>query len=104
MWCSALDAAPLYHRAAAAHQPNKEQYDGDDQQHVDELADRVRPDDSQEPGDQQNDCDGVQHGDLSLFTPSSLAPANWAEALHASTHFSMRQSPEDVCAFEYMCS
>jgi hypothetical protein len=69
---------------------------------VDELADRVRPDDPQEPGDQQNDGDGIQHGDLSLFTPSSLRARQLAEALHASTNFSMRQSPEDVCAFEYM--
>jgi hypothetical protein len=44
----AFDSTPLGHGAAAGQQSDDEQHDGDDQQYVDERADRVRPDDSQQ--------------------------------------------------------
>jgi hypothetical protein len=55
----ALDSTRLCQRATTAEQPDDEQYDGDDQQDMDERADRVCPDDSQQPGDQEKDGDGV---------------------------------------------
>ena len=45
---------------------DEKQNDGNDQQHMNERADRVRADDSEQPGNQQNDGDGVQHGDVFL--------------------------------------
>jgi hypothetical protein len=47
----AYDSTPLDQRAAAAQQTDDEQHEGDDEQHMDECADRVRPDDSQQPGE-----------------------------------------------------
>jgi hypothetical protein len=50
--CFVALASPLLSQsAAAAEQPDKEQHDGDDYQHVDQWADRERPDESQQPGD-----------------------------------------------------
>lgn len=43
-----------------AHQSDEEQYDGDDQQHMEHEADRKRPDETQQPGDEENDGDGVR--------------------------------------------
>src|SRR5580704_9052092 len=64
----AYDSTPLDQRAAAAQQTDDEQHEGDDEQHMDECADRVRPDDSQQPGDEQYDGECVQHCSLSLLT------------------------------------
>jgi hypothetical protein len=41
--------------AAAADQSNQEQHDGDDQQHIDEVAHRVAADDAEQPQHDQND-------------------------------------------------
>jgi hypothetical protein len=48
----ALDSTPLGQRAAAAQQPDDEQHEGDDQQHMDDGADRERPNETEQPSDQ----------------------------------------------------
>jgi hypothetical protein len=62
---------------AAAQQPDDEQHDGDDQEYMDERPNRVRPDDSEQPGDQENDGYGIQHCDLSLQMRGHLARRRW---------------------------
>src|SRR5581483_1672829 len=54
-----LNATSLCQRAATAQQPENEEHERDDQQHMNECADRVRSGDSQQPGDQQNHGEGV---------------------------------------------
>jgi hypothetical protein len=52
---------------------------------MDECADGVGPDNSQQPGDQENDGYGVQHRDLSLFTYELVSrPGHGAEATGVS--------------------
>jgi hypothetical protein len=53
---------------------------------MDDRADRKRPDETQQPGDQQNDGDGIQHGDFSSITSDAL---------------SMLHSQAGACALEY---
>ncbi len=49
------------HRATAGNDPDQEQHDRNHEQYMDERADRIGPDDTQKPRDQQNHGDGVQH-------------------------------------------
>jgi hypothetical protein len=64
-------------------------------------ADRERPDEAQQPGDQEDDGDGVQQGDLSLSgARSSRARQTGGGESDALTHPSMPQSRTRVCAFE----
>ena len=44
---------------SAADQAHEEQHDSDDEQHVDEIAQRVAADDSEQPQNDQNDRDGL---------------------------------------------
>ena len=46
----------------AADDPDEEHDDGDDKQDVDEPADGVRRNESEEPEDEQYCCDGDKHG------------------------------------------
>src|SRR4029453_13404294 len=88
--CRSLDSTSLGQRAAAAQLPDDKQHEGDDQQHMNDGADRERPDEAQQPGDQENDGDGVQHGDFSLLgARSSHARLHGAEAIHDPTPLSM---------------
>ena len=57
--------ADLHHCPVAAQQADDEEHEGDDQQQVDKRANRVGPDDSQEPGDQENHRECIQHGSAS---------------------------------------
>src|SRR5687768_11677747 len=52
--------------AAAADQSDEEQDDRDDQQDVDERSNGVAAHQAEQPHDQENDGDGVQHGYVSL--------------------------------------
>ena len=46
------DSAPLYERATTAQQPDDEEHDGDDHQHMKERADGVGPNDPEQLRDQ----------------------------------------------------
>src|SRR3989442_13276311 len=65
---SALDRRCSDNRPAATQQGHKEQHNRDDEQQVDERADRVGAHQSEQPRDQQNHDKCVQHG-------SSMEPA-----------------------------
>ena len=49
------------HDPPAAHQPHQEQHDGDDQQHVDEVTERVAAHHPKQPEHQQNHRDRLEH-------------------------------------------
>ena len=56
-----LQVDDLCERATTAQQPHEEQHDRNDQQHVDECADGVDPNESEQPRNQENYSYGVQH-------------------------------------------
>src|ERR1700736_5955578 len=51
----------LDHSTVAAQQTDKEQHDGNDEQQMDERANRVRADHAEKPRDEQDDRECVQH-------------------------------------------
>src|SRR4029077_6830817 len=57
------------HHPPPADQSHQEQYDGDDQQYVDEVPHRVAADQAEQPQNDQNDSDRFQH-----LTPPVLNP------------------------------
>jgi hypothetical protein len=64
-------------------------------------ADRERPDEAQQLGDQENDGDGVQHGDLPFRGAFISRPPDGRRRIDALTHPRMPQSRTRVCAFEH---
>ena len=52
--------------AGAADEPDQEQHHGDDQENPDEVPERVATDHPQQPEDDQDDRDGLEHGKNSL--------------------------------------
>ena len=60
-WARARAAS---HHAPAAHQSHQEQHDGDHQQHVDEVPERVAADHSQQPEHDQDDRNRFEHASL----------------------------------------
>src|SRR6478672_366120 len=63
----------LGHRASPRNDLNEEQYDRDHQQNVDERADGVATDHSQQPQHEQDYSDGVQHRSLPPLAQRSLS-------------------------------
>jgi hypothetical protein len=63
-----------YHRSAPGHETRHEQDECDNQQNVNELADRVSAHDTEQPGDEQNDRDRVQHAASSLKSLARRVP------------------------------
>ncbi|MEN9405567.1 MAG: hypothetical protein RLY47_526 [Candidatus Parcubacteria bacterium] len=64
-----ITAFNLLEGILTADNTEKENHDCYDEQNVDESADCIRGDDSQEPEYQQDDCNGSEHGDtLALIT------------------------------------
>src|SRR5688500_7986487 len=51
----------LSNHSTAADQSHQEQYDRDDQQHPDEVAERVTADHSEQPQNDQNDRNSFEH-------------------------------------------
>jgi hypothetical protein len=48
-------------RALTADDPEQDNDDGDDQQDVNKAAQRVGGDQAEQPEDDQNDCNGIEH-------------------------------------------
>src|SRR5258705_2729386 len=69
---SAIDRS--LHDAAPADQPHQEEHDGDHQQHVDEVAQRVATHDSEQPQYDQNDRNCFQHSALQSSFAALLGP------------------------------
>jgi hypothetical protein len=66
---------------------------------MDNGTDGIDPDDSEQPRDQQNHGDGVQHFDLSLSGVKS-SRRKQGEAVRYAYRHSMMQPVTSVCAFE----
>jgi hypothetical protein len=57
---------------STAHQSHQEQYDGDDQQYVNEVSQRVAAHHSEQPQHNQNDRDGFQHSSPPILKAALL--------------------------------
>ena len=67
-----------------------------------QRSDRVRPDESQEPRDQQNDGDGVQHVISPFEVRIHLTTATRTERFPIDAP-SMLHPLKRVCTFEHTC-
>src|SRR5438445_10417560 len=72
---SAMMTARSLHHSAPADQPDEEEHDGDHQQHIDEVAQRVAAHEPEQPQYDQNDRNCFQHSALQ----SSIAALPGAE-------------------------
>ena len=98
----------LSERATTAQQAHDEEHEGDDQQHMDERADGVGADDSEQPRNQQNYGYGVQHRDRPFLASSSHVqqqgrsrfttplPTSMLQTWTLSVHLRTRASPPDL--------
>src|SRR6266851_6838204 len=68
---SAMMTARSLHHSAPADQPDEEEHDGDHQQHIDEVAQRVAAHEPEQPQYDQNDRNCFQHSALQSSLPRS---------------------------------